>query len=120
MLTKQEIFLKVQAHLLKQNAKAGKRAINGDFACMYSAPNGMSCAVGCLLKPKTYSPDMEGMGIHDTIVQDALLASDVPIKDPEVYNLLDELQMCHDGVDVIRWQDKLEDISRLFGVAPNE
>ena len=55
----QQMFDTVVAHLNKQGHPA--RNVGGD--CMYLAPNGDMCAVGCLLGD-TYDPKMEGAGVE--------------------------------------------------------
>ncbi len=45
-MNRQEVFTKVKDHLLKQN----KAAVNAGYgACAYLAPDGLKCAVGCLI-----------------------------------------------------------------------
>ncbi len=58
MKTRQEIFNQVCNHLLTQKEKA----INGP-ACVYLAPDGKQCAVGCLIPKEYYDPEIEGFGL---------------------------------------------------------
>ena len=44
-MNRQEVFDKVAIHLLTQNAKA----LNSGGLCVYKTPNGLRCAVGCLI-----------------------------------------------------------------------
>lgn len=120
MLSKHEVFFKVQAHLLKQNAKSIRNNPNGDTSCLYASPNGRTCAVGCLLVEGSYSPSLEGLGLHDSEVQEALLISNIDAKDPEMHNLLDDLQMCHDSLSPPHWNHKLLSIGRKYGILPDE
>jgi hypothetical protein len=53
-MTDREIFDKVRAHLLNQ----GVRAMVND-ACRYRTPQGMACAVGCLIPEEFYDPMIE-------------------------------------------------------------
>ncbi len=59
--SKQEIFEYVIKFLIKQ----GKRSYDGNNSgCMYRNPEGLKCAVGCLLSDKVYSPKMETKRIN--------------------------------------------------------
>lgn len=55
MLTPQEIFDTVTAHLLRQNAQA---LVGGK--CSYRAPNGKKCAAGVLIEDEFYNASCEG------------------------------------------------------------
>lgn len=68
----QEVFDHVIEHLVTQ----GKRCyhLNGDVEegvqheiCLYRSPEGMSCAVGCLISDEEYHPDMENAEVHSII-----------------------------------------------------
>lgn len=53
--TPQEVFDYVAKHLIKQ----GKQAVAGSN-CAYRSPEGLSCAVGCLITDEEYNVNMEG------------------------------------------------------------
>ena len=111
-MTHQEIFNKVITHLRQQGRPA--RVKRGDVeTCMYAAPNGAACAVGCLINPKAYHPDIEGVGMQTAIscvvdeedcVEDdkgflllqVLEASGIRT-DGHTLRLLEDLQSAHDG-----------------------
>lgn len=115
-MTHQEIFNKVITHLRQQGRPS--RVKKGDSAsatelCMYAAPNGDACAVGCLINPKAYHPDIEGVGMQTAIncvvdeedcVEDdkgflllqVLEASGIRT-DTHTLRLLEALQAAHDG-----------------------
>lgn len=59
-MTLQEIFDKVCKHLHKQNKQAMNTRTGG---CMYRDSHGRRCAVGCLIKHKDYSKDIEECAI---------------------------------------------------------
>lgn len=54
----QTIFDRVVKHLYKQNKKASNRY----GTCLYRAPNGLKCAVGCLITDKNYAPWLDSGG----------------------------------------------------------
>lgn len=64
MMTAQEAFDKVTAHLLEQKARSvisdsPDRPVPGGKTCCYRGENGMKCAIGALIPDEMYSPDME-------------------------------------------------------------
>jgi hypothetical protein len=87
-MTNQEIFDTVALHLIKQ----GKQSIDAAKGmCLYRGPNGLKCAVGCLIPDEVYDPSMEDECIKALINRyDAL--------DFLEFNtlLLLELQIAHD------------------------
>ena len=57
-MDRQKIFNKIAKHLLKQN----KRSLNADGRCVYRGPNGLKCAIGCLIPDKIYNKKMDNLG----------------------------------------------------------
>jgi hypothetical protein len=53
-MTLQETFDKVCVHLLTQLQKSVFLDSNGSMACAYRGPNGLKCAVGCLIPDELY------------------------------------------------------------------
>lgn len=90
-MTKQEIFDTVVAHLRKQ----GRRAANLEGGCMYRAPNGDKCAVGCLIKDDEYIPCMEKNGVLRLVLKGLL-----PNRLKPHLELLADLQNTHDNANV--------------------
>lgn len=90
----QEIFNKVAAHLLKQ----GRPARNSEDSCRYRTESGLSCAVGCLIPDRLYSPSFEGASAPKVIK----LLYDAGLADwREHRQLLQELQWVHDECTVL-------------------
>lgn len=94
----QEIFDKVATHLFTQ----GRRATDADGErCMYRAPNGDSCAAGCLIPDEMYNSGMEGATI-DIVTEEFRL--------PEYFydygsmSLIREFQKIHDDYDQTFWK----------------
>lgn len=104
----QEIFDRVAAHLLTQNSKATDEA---GRECMYRAPDGRKCAVGCLIDDKFYTADLESRTVSWPEVQDALELSMGCRMSQVTYKMLADLQRLHDGAPVERWARKLEVIA---------
>ncbi len=106
----QEIFDKVAKHLLTQNAKSGDGS-----NYLYRGPNGMMCAVGCLIDDNAYSPDFEKCRIQSPPVKEALFSSGV-VCQHDNESLLTRLQMIHDYKDVVNWKQQLESCANHFGL----
>lgn len=109
MMTKQEVFDKVVAHLRAQNRKA----LGGEDECVYRAPDGAKCAAGCLILDEHYSPALEGKGVDQPSVQDALRASGVP-QEADWFVL--ELQRIHDYFQVSDWERRFEILAKEHGL----
>ena len=110
-----EIFYKVQKHLLKQN----KKALDRVGSCQYRTDSGLSCAVGCLIPDQIYAVlDIEGRGVCD-------LSSDVltPIigvhyaKARRKLDLLGGLQNIHDAYQPSAWPEELAKIKHDFDIS---
>lgn len=104
-MTPQEIFDTVARHLFTQGERAGRehRDEHGefyDFECLYRAPGGKTCAVGCLIPDDAYRPSMEGSGA-DLLCR--MYADRLPEWMPLNVDLLDRLQGAHDYH--INWKD---------------
>lgn len=108
-MTAQEVFDKVYAHLLTQNAKS----TNGAGQCRYRGENNRSCAVGCLITDQEYQPSMDGEPFADghrldmTSVQYLNAHKLLPERLVPHLPLLKSLQNIHDSDDVNLWKDSL-------------
>lgn len=126
-LTLQETFDKVAAHLLKQNQKAVR-----DGECVYGSPEGLSCAVGCLIKPELQDGSFEGASIWYIITQtldggtltekqqrllDVLQASGVNTG-LGMLGMLHWLQNIHDSANVANWPTALRYAADVLKLDP--
>lgn len=96
--TKQSIFDRVAHHLKTQGRPALNLTYSTVTQCMYRTPEGLSCAVGCLIedpelakKMDTPSGTGEGTGV-ESIAQKGLL----PKYLMSYLTLLNDLQQVHD------------------------
>lgn len=116
-MTLQEIFDKVYRHLLSQGKQAYDETRPG---CVYRSPDGLSCAIGCLIPNSLYYPALEGHGVRNMAIITVLKKAGV-IPDIEDYwdyvVLLDNLQKIHDSVFPVDWQEKLDLIPKLHEVS---
>lgn len=118
-MNKQELFDKVATHLLTQNAKS-----LDDDSCQYRNPEGLACAVGCLIPEDEYTPQIERLsvaelyGYHNDILGEyqerrlmlAILLSAAGVKEGHL-ELLRELQIIHDCCDMSIWKSELKHIA---------
>src|SRR5215510_14994918 len=105
-LTEQAIFDQVATHLLRQN----ERAVDSkSLDCMYRTPDGLKCAVGCLITDEEYRPDMEGKTI--------LLLCELGWLHQRFLdhiNFLCDLQRVHDCYLPNQWREDLRDIAEVY------
>ena len=110
-MTNQEAMDIMVTHLLKQNAKAATGS-DGYLTCLYRAPEGKQCAVGCLIPDDQYYELLEDMNLHDVIPEvDALQGVS--------YGLLTDMQNMHDQEEPKLWRDQMEDIALAHGLKFN-
>jgi len=63
----QEVFDHVIKHLVQQGQRCYHLNHNHHDICLYRSPEGLSCAVGCLMSDEEYHPDMEGADVRNLI-----------------------------------------------------
>lgn len=107
MMTRQEVFDKVVAHLRAQ----GRKAVNERGDCVYHAPDGTKCAAGCLILDEHYREDFEDKSSAHPDVARALRNSGVP---EDASTLVRDLQRIHDSFDLEEWEDRLAGTASLF------
>ncbi|MDR5830034.1 hypothetical protein P9250_19350 [Caballeronia sp. LP006] len=109
MLSPKDIYQRVSRHLLDQGAVSE----DDNGSCRLRSANGRKCAIGSLVRDEHYDPALEGVGIsyyrhaHDGKLLRALYASNVNAYDPNVIDLLMELEQIHDDSSVEEWPHRL-------------
>ena len=98
-MNRQEIFDTVANHLLTQK----EQSMDENGKCLYRGPNGLKCAIGCLIPDEDYSPTMEGIRISALIDK----FRDLPHYFYDYVVFLEKLQEIHDYVKVKQWKDDL-------------
>lgn len=111
-MTTREILERVRNHLLTQNKKSVEH--NDPLECRYRTKDGLSCAVGCLIKNEFYSPSLEGKGIGNFAVVLTVECSLETKLTEEQLNILWKLQRLHDSADVECWKSELDEIEKEF------
>ena len=103
--TEQKVFDIVKVHLLTQN----KKSRNNDCACVYQnvvSGKKMKCAAGALIPDEFYSNDLEGYTWRELVER-----GDVP---SEHLSLICELQLLHDHISPLGWEECLMEIADKF------
>ena len=105
-MRKKQVFRTVAEHLLKQK----KQSVYKD-ECLYRAPQGLSCAIGCLISDEHYSEDLESNSVDSTAIKDAVSRSlNQPVTSSDV-NMLQDLQDLHDYATVESWERRLDELA---------
>ena len=114
MLTARDIYERVSNHLLTQRAVSEDE--NG--SCRLRSGNSRKCAIGSLIADELYRPEIEGIGISyyrnakDGSLLRALYASEVNAYDPDIVELLIELEEVHDDFSVDEWPQLLARVGK--------
>lgn len=110
MVTLQSMYDKVAKHLLKQNAVSRITNTFSNAMCAYRSPDGLKCAIGCLIPDSLYSPGMEGKSID-------ALCEHFPLSDYIIPGRLAyTLQKIHDADEVHEWPKMLRLAAVEFGL----
>ncbi len=101
------IFARVKEHLLTQNCRSeGEWGEMND--CAYRGPNGLKCAVGCLISDEYYRESLEGASVRCELVIEAVQSSLGELLSPMSLVLLASLQNIHDSTEPESWKVELE------------
>lgn len=108
MMTAQEVFDKVVSHLRQQ----GGKSLNAG-QCVYRAPDGKKCAVGCLIEDEEYTPAIEMKGVVS--VFNMIPSLDARIGSGKIW-LLQDLQVIHDQCYSDDWESSFERLANERGL----
>ncbi len=99
----EEIYQRVRQHLIEQETRS-----ENAHECLYRGPNGMKCAVGCLIDDEHYTADLEGLSVvRADKVTYAIAQSIGRSLTIEDVTLLNSLQRFHDNAKPETWHDRL-------------
>jgi len=99
-MNRQEVFDKVAAHLLTQREKS-----KDSYGCLYRSPDGLKCAIGCLIPDNLYDKAIENSPV-DELPENILRF--IGVEDSiEDINFLTDLQIIHDDSLSENWREKL-------------
>ena len=104
-LSNQEILNRVTVHLYRQGKQAKKPMEDGGNFCLYRAPDGSKCAVGCLIPDELYDPSFENNSADFFFYSEPEVgtAMNINIHDKMSLRLLNRLQSIHDNSQ--NWQN---------------
>lgn len=108
-----EIFNEVREHLLFQNAKS-LAGVN-DLLCVYKNPEGLNCAVGCLIPDEDYVLEMD-RGTYAFL--EKFIGTYYPYIDlkGDRFRLLQNLQTIHDQSSVEEWETELNTLKEHLNI----
>jgi hypothetical protein len=111
-MNEQEVFDQVVSHLRAQ----GKQAVSSDgIGCMYRSPDGLKCAVGCLISDEEYLPQWEGVNLAILLnYSDRYNFQNVAGRLQPARQLTIDLQRIHDNYNPISWEDAFKDIANKY------
>lgn len=113
LLSRQEIFTKVNDHLLTQNARSVSRTRTGGFkSCKYLSPTGLKCAVGALLdhlSPQAIKT-IEGLAANQLRTHTDF---ELPWGEQDV-ELVVALQHVHDNYPPDQWEQQLQLVADYY------
>lgn len=101
-LSTQEAFSKMVTHLRTQ----GVKSMDGKNGCVYRGPNGLMCAVGCLIPDDKYYPMMEYKPLSHIFKG----------WERRTQELLSDVQVVHDGCAPSKWEEKLHQVAGEYGL----
>lgn len=112
-MSPQEIFNTVSLHLINQRCKSVDEQ---SYFCCYRGPNGLKCAIGCLIPDNMYIKKMDnGYNVMQLVAEFNL---------PEYFNdnseLLKLLQIVHDNSDykfnINKLKIQLKEVATIFNL----
>lgn len=129
----QRVFNRIVNHLAQQKSKAVDPS--DGKTCLYRAPGGKMCAVGCLISDDLYWERLEGATVRTDSLRKVVIDSlddwtsppadedGYPIWQPEhtrLFNFLAAAQYIHDDLPVSQWRTHFEILARSHGLAHGE
>lgn len=133
MKTTQEIFDTVARHLLTQKARSECLIdFDGEMAkgCAYRTPDGLMCAVGCLIPDDLYDPIIENVAVQGVMAVAKMkdtapsyvklfnILVELGMATDDKMKLLSNLQRTHDQCPPDQWRQALRNIAINRGLSP--
>lgn len=113
-MTKQEIFNKVYTHLMAQGRRAMQVSPYGVEYCMYRAPDGGKCAIGCLIPDEMYSERMENRPVSGMLTDFKDVGALLDRENNRAF--LSRLQRVHDEHQPDEWKGALYTLAGQYGL----
>ena len=114
-MNNQEAFDKVYAHLMAQKKQSAIKTEKGQIFCKYRSPDGLKCAIGCLISDHDYDKEMESIPVR-SLIDDVRFINKPSIKSLKEADrdLLYRLQAVHDLHDPDKWEAELRNIAYFW------
>ncbi len=109
----QDAFDYMVNHLRKQG-RSSEKILDGGPTCLYRHPDGLKCAVGCLIDDQHYSKSLELKGSTHEDVFNALSESGWDVD--EMLDLLNDMQGLHDNLPPDEWETEFIGLARVHGL----
>jgi len=106
-VNRQEVFDKVATHLLTQKRKS----MGSSNLCMYRGPNGLKCAIGCLIPDDLYNKSIEYSNSFNLPVH---ILDYIGVKERSDRYFLSNLQRIHDNHEPPMWKHKLKEFADYY------
>ena len=104
-MNRQEVFDKCLAHLREQ----GEKSRDDRRGCLYRGPNGLMCAVGCLIDDEHYDAAFEGQGAEGCLIVQEAIEKSLKCKiGHDDLVLLSEMQSIHDDWKPRDWESRFK------------
>jgi len=100
-------------HVVEFLRAQGRPAI-WNSSCVYRHPDGLKCAIGCLISDHVYTPQLEGFAIASEHKEDLLIALEESGWGDVDLDLLSKLQWTHDECSEDRWEYHWKDIAEEY------
>lgn len=107
-MNRQEIFDKVATHLLTQMKKS-----SDTVRCWYRSPEGLKCAIGCLIPDHLYNKSIEGCGSFNLPVH---ILDYIGVKERSDRYFLSNLQTIHDEEQPPMWKHRLKKFADYYNL----
>lgn len=123
-MNRQEIFDRITEHLLKQNRKAVSVDKYGYSSCRYKTPDGLKCAIGCLIPDghdAEYSTKSAVNMLHEykDLAESIGLTFDNSEDSNDNRIFLGKLQSIHDSFEPYEWKECLSILAGSYGLIFN-
>lgn len=118
-MNSQEIFDKVVLHLLEQGERCSTMDEDGKETCLYRGPEGMRCAVGCLIPDDLYDPGIEKKRVSSLpeSIREVIEPTDMGTGTAIVF--LERLQDIHDNETAKDWPNELRALADRYALDAN-
>jgi hypothetical protein len=109
----QDLFDQVVSHLRQQGKRSQAVLGIGLIRCLYRHPDGLKCAVGCLIPDANYEDTMEKQDLHQVL---EMLPKELRERLLRHEAMLLDLQHLHDDTKVEMWEAIMAEIAIKNGL----